>query len=334
MEATMEKCTACGGGIPESARFCPLCGKAISAAAPTPAFGKLTTPPAAPDTPSQVAPPQMPIQDPKKWIIGGVAALGLLGLGAFLAKTAGLLGSQPTTTKSTAILAPPQTQTANAPVLQAPTTSAPEAPVLAPPGQTGIPMPEDVIAYLRWLKQYHIDLRQLSSSLEGVAMQIIPTMTVNGYNQLFSEDENKINVPGQDQTRARLLDVTSQLNQMAGRFNNVRPPDPCAPLAGQYQQSMNLHLQQIAKLATLLQKIMENPADAATLLPELTSEMGSKSMSGQADSAVKGADEQLNTLRERYIDIPSDINRGTFQIDTLDSGLNAGKLLGSKGLGL
>ncbi|MEY4914950.1 MAG: hypothetical protein RJA02_1219, partial [Armatimonadota bacterium] len=27
-------------------------------------------------------------------------------------------------------------------------------------------------------------------------------------------------------------------------------------------------------------------------------------------------------------------NRGTFQIDTLDSGLNAGKLLGGKGLGM
>ena len=330
----MEKCTGCGGGIPESARFCPLCGKAISAAAASPAFGKLSTPPAASDASSPGMAPQVPIQDTRKWIIGGVAALGLLALGAFLAKTAGLLGSQPTSAKSTAILAPPQTQTASAPVLQAPTTSAPEAPILTPPGQSGIPMPEDVIAYLRWLKQYHVDLRQLSSTLEGVAMQIIPTMTVNGYNQLFNEEENKINVPGQDQTRGRLLEVTSQLNQMAARFNNVRPPDPCAPLAGQYQQSMNLHLQQIAKLATLLQKIMENPADAASLLPELTAEMGSKSMSGQADSAVKGADQQLNTLRERYIDIPSDISRGTFQIDTLDSGLNAGKLLGSKGLGL
>ena len=150
----------------------------------------------------------------------------------------------------------------------------------------------------------------------------------------INEEENKINVPGQDQTRGRLLEVTSQLNQMAGRFNGVRPPDPCAPLAGQYQQSMNVHLQQIAKLATLLEKIMENPADAATMLPELTAEQGSKSMSGQADGAVKGADQQLNALRERYIDIPSDINRGTFQIDTLDSGLNAGKLLGGKGLGM
>jgi len=286
------------------------------------------------DSPTTASPTTVGVQDSKKWIIVGVAAIGLLGLGAFLAKTAGLLGSQPTTTKSTAILAPPQTQTATAPILQAPTTEAPQSPVLTPPGQTGIPMPEDVIAYLRWLKQYHADLRQLSSSLEGVAMQIIPTMTVNGYNQLFNEDENRINVPGQDQTRGRLLEVTSQLNQMAARFNGVRPPDPCAPLAGQYQQSMNLHLQQIAKLATLLEKIMENPADAASLLPELTAEMGSKSMSGQADSAVKGADQQLNTLRERYIDIPSDINRGTFQIDTLDSGLNAGKLLGGKGLGL
>jgi hypothetical protein len=330
----MEKCTGCGGGIPESARFCPLCGKAIATSTAAPAFGKLATPTVKPDPSPSVAATSAAAQDPKKWIIGGVAAIGLLGLGAFLAKTAGLLGSQPTTTKSTAILAPPQTQTAAAPVLQAPTTSAPEAPVLTPPSQSGIPMPEDVIAYLRWLKQYHADLRQLSSSLEGVAMQIIPTMTVNGYNQLFNEEENKINVPGQDQTRGRLLEVTSQLNQMAARFNGVRPPDPCAPLAGQYQQSMNLHLQQIAKLATLLQKIMENPADAASLLPELTAEMGSKSMSGQADSAVKGADQQLNTLRERYVDIPSDINRGTFQIDTLDSGLNAGKLLGGKGLGL
>ena len=330
----MEKCTACGGSIPESARFCALCGKAISLGTSNPAFGKLAPQMTPPVTESPTVPSAGPIQDPKKWIIGGIAAIGLLGLGAFLAKTAGLLGSQPTSTKSTAILAPPQTQTANAPVLQAPTTNAPEAPVLTPPGQTGIPMPEDVIAYLRWLKQYHADLRQLSSSLEGVAMQIIPTMTVNGYNQLFNEEENKINVPGQDQTRGRLLDVTSQLNQMAGRFNGVRPPDPCAPLAGQYQQSMNVHLQQIAKLATLLQKIMENPADAATLLPELTAEQGSKSMSGRADGAVKGADQQLNALRDRYIDIPSDINRGTFQIDTLDSGLNPGKLLGGKGLGM
>lgn len=330
----MDKCTGCGGGIPESARFCPLCGKAIATSAGAPAFGKLASPTLMQDAPLPLVASSASAQDPKKWIIGGIAAIGLLGLGAFLAKTAGLLGSQPTTTKSTAILAPPQTQTASAPVLQAPTTNAPDAPVLTPPSQSGIPMPEDVIAYLRWLKQYHIDLRQLSSKLEGVAMQIIPTMTVNGYNQLFNEEENKINVPGQDQTRGRLLDVTSQLNQMAARFNNVRPPDPCAPLAGQYQQSMNLHLQQIAKLATLLQKVMENPADAASLLPELTAEMGSKSMSGQADSAVKGADQQLNTLRERYVDIPSDINRGSFQIETLDSGLNAGKLLGGKGLGL
>ncbi|MFM7186703.1 MAG: hypothetical protein ACKO14_02675 [Armatimonadota bacterium] len=330
----MEKCTGCGGGIPDSARFCPLCGKSIAAATTAPAFGKLAPPTSVPDSPTAASHTSVGVQDSKKWIIVGVAAIGLLGLGAFLAKTAGLLGSQPTATKSTAILAPPQTQTAAAPILQAPTTEAPQSPVLTPPGQTGIPMPEDVIAYLRWLKQYHADLRQVSSSLEGVAMQIIPTMTVNGYNQLFNEDENRINVPGQDQTRGRLLEVTSQLNQMAARFNGVRPPDPCAPLAGQYQQSMNLHLQQIAKLATLLEKIMENPADAASLLPELTGEMGSKSMSGQADSAVKGADQQLNTLRERYIDIPSDINRGTFQIDTLDSGLNAGKLLGGKGLGL
>jgi hypothetical protein len=57
-------------------------------------------------------------------------------------------------------------------------------------------------------------------------------------------------------------------------------------------------------------------------------------MSGQADSAVKGADQQLNTLRDRYIDIPSDITRGTFQIDTLDSGISPGKLLGGKGLGM
>lgn len=330
----MEKCTGCGGGIPNGARFCPLCGKAVANTTDAQAFGKLAPPTSLSDAPPPIATATVTPQDHKKWIIGGFAAIGLLGLGAFLAKTAGLLGSQPTTTKSTAILAPPQTQTAAAPVLQAPTTSAPDAPILTPPSQSGIPMPEDVVAYLRWLKQYHTDLRQLSSSLEGVAMQIIPTMTVNGYNQLFNEEENKITVPGQDQTRGRLLEVTSQLNQMAARFNGVRPPDPCAPLAGQYQQSMNLHLQQIAKLATLLQKIMENPADAASLLPELTAEMGSKSMSGQADSAVKGADQQLNTLRERYVDIPSDINRGTFQIETLDSGLNAGKLLGGKGLGL
>lgn len=331
----MAQCSKCGGAAEASAKFCPLCGtQLIKQDAPT--FGRTSQQnPIVPSSPLASDGPSLPRQiSPKMRASGAAIAVALLGLGIFLAKTAGILGASPSGTKTTAVLAPPQTQTARAPILQAPAITKPEMPVLTPPAQTSTPMPEDVIAYLRWVKQHHADLKQVSSALEGVAMQIIPTLSVNGYNQLFGEDENRINVPSQTQATAKLSQVSQQLNLMLSKFNSVRPPDSCAPLASQYQQAVTLHIQITARMATVLEKIMTNPADAAQLLPELTAESGSKNMSQSADASLKGADEQLNAVRARYSDIPSDISAGTFQVDKLDSGLNAGKLLGGTGLGL
>lgn len=331
----MAQCSKCGGAAQASAKFCPLCGTQLIKE-DTLTFGRtgqqnpiVSSGALASDV------TRLPRQfNPKMWASGAALAVALLGLGIFLAKTAGILGASPSSTKTTAVLAPPQTQTVSAPILQAPAITKVEMPVLTPPAQTSTPMPEDVIAYLRWVKQYHADLKQLSSALEGVAMQIIPTLSVNGYNQLFGEEENRINVPGQTQATAKLAQVSQQLNLMLSKFNSVRPPDSCAPLASQYQQAVTVHMQQIAKIATVLEKIMTNPEGAAQLLPELTAESGSKNMSQSADASLKGADDQLNAVRTRYSDIPSDIGAGTFQVDKLDSGLNAGKLLGGTGLGL
>lgn len=338
------RCSGCGAELSAAARFCSICGKDRYAAPPASAAAANTTvrgpaaavshrtgsyPPAAGTTsmPSYTS-PLPPIggatQNDKKKIVTAFVAGGFLLLvaGLFFANAAGLLNANKTVAPTTGVLNAPPTQIAPAPILNVPPTTAPPAsPILTPPATAGNPMPEDVIAYLRWLKKFEAARRDLSNRSAAVAATAFVKMQKGALDKALDMSEPDMETPKARPENNFLPDLnqqTQQWNQAAGLFQQRVPPNPCAPLALAYNKALNVSIAKTIKLlnliATIPEKAESDPSSLMQMLTELQTERGTRSISGEIDGTYDSANVVLDSLRDRYTDIPSDISRGQFDV--------------------
>lgn len=263
------------------------------------------------------------------------SALGGLGVAAllfFLLRAAGVLGVGGTQAPSAAILTAPKTQTAPAPILNAPQASPPAAPVFSAPANKEVPMPEDIVAYLRWLKKFEAARRSLESRMTVASAKILPMITVaqaeevNNWGPENDGAARPAQKPATNAIRSELSNIAQEMNQAPAKFQGYPPPNPCAGLALAYQSSLALKVRQVVQMQDTFQQILSafdgsgNTSGLNDIYAKLTTEYGSKSMSNDADAADTKANDELNALRGRYTSMPDDVR--TFDIRTVsDQGL-------------
>lgn len=338
----MPKCSSCGTESAPNARFCAICGAQIAPPSPvSPPMPVPSSPPSSGNLGSAQGLPTSPGGlPPGAWaaIGGGVVVLGVAGF--LFAKAAGLFGAPAPGTKSTAVLSAPQTQTAPAPILSAPQTEAPPAPVLQTPASEEVPMPEDVIAYLRWLKRFDQVLREVNSRLESIGVSVIPEIYTGMISQIAGDGETPSRPAGSGVVE-RLSTITAELNQLTAQFRQMPPPEPCAPLASAYGDALVAAVRGSAQLITVFGKVAQSfsadvdqgAQDRQQMLPDLMKELQGGGISSGVDRSFGGANSALDALRGRYNRIPSDVDRGAFAIESVDSGLDASKFLSGGKLG-
>ncbi|GAB4466999.1 MAG: hypothetical protein OHK0029_38680 [Armatimonadaceae bacterium] len=346
----MAHCTGCGAQVAANSRFCSLCGKEV--AAPTVAGKNPTAMPSQAPQPTQqygqspypgattgtYAAPEA--NNKKKIAIAAVVGSVVTALALVLIlRTAGVLGAKPTEVNGGTVLTAPETRPAPAPILTAPQVTPPsvQAPVLTPPQAQENPMPEDVVAYLRWLKQFDAARRSLENRGIAAYMQLPVELTKQMMNEF---DENNAGQPRPQ--RNKIADeigyVVQQMNEATGKFQQYPPPNPAAPLASAYLNSLSTKTRQMAEMQGMVTSIFRaidtsgnSNSAAQEMLPKLMAEMQSKTMSQEADAADSGASNALNTLRGQYTSMPADVR--DFDIKPVNTNLDPRTVM-PPGLGL
>jgi hypothetical protein len=271
--------------------------------------------------------------------------------GFFYARSSGLLGVAKTEVPSSQVLTAPETKPVAAPVLGAPQVDAPKSqPVLAQPPQVSTAMPEDIIAYLRWLKALNQRLQTMHSDTVSTGTSILTTLYSDLANMASETEPSQGQTPNTSATVQKLQKVVLDLNQVTATFQQRTPPNPCAPLATEYNKALQTAVGQTASMAqmytrlisSLSQDAQQGTSSAQEMLPGLMRELSGEAMSKSADAGFNSADAALNSLRDRYTQIPSDIAPGNFQLRSLDTGFDPKSLLrglpgaggGMSGLGM
>uniref|UniRef100_UPI003750C1AB hypothetical protein n=1 Tax=Armatimonas sp. TaxID=1872638 RepID=UPI003750C1AB len=272
-------------------------------------------------------------------LISGIVLVGVAGF--LFAKSSGVLNAQKPMSPTGAVINAPNTQTAPAPILSAPQPQMPKAPILKPPGTVGNPMPADVIAYLRWLKWFEGERHRLESKNEGEVMPMLMTVIKDlmageslGLLDGTFESGEKPTKPAPNYSED-INKVIGEWNQASSVFKQKMPPDPCAPLATSYSQSIDASVQSMSSIlsgfSATLQKMKDSNGDtnvATGALKNLMGEKNSKSSSHNIDALYRGANAALDAVRNRYTDIPLDISGSNFQI------VSEGSSLSIPGLGM
>lgn len=347
----MARCKACGTEAPAMARFCSICGAAVAAPTPPPASASTTANPRVPTSSAPLTGPpaainRTPAPTPspsynsdsdggKKALAIGSGLVLLCVAGFLIARSSGLLGAAPTKVPASNVLAAPETKPATGPVLAAPQVEAPKSqPVLAQPPPVNTAMPEDIIAYLRWLKALNQNLQGMHSDIVATGTTILPTL-YGDIARIASETEVDAPAPNNSATVQKLQKVVQDLNQVTATFQGRTPPNPCAPLATEYNKALQTTVGQTASMAqtftklitSLTQDAQQGTASSQDMLPSLMRELSGGNLSKSADAGFNSADAALNQLRDRYTQIPSDIAPGNFQLKSLDTGFDPKTLL-------
>lgn len=318
------------------ARFCNICGAAVAPATPAPptmASGRAAAMPQ-PMPMAVAAPPSQSGGMNKTALIALVSGVVLLGAAAFLfAKSAGLLNSQKPGVPIAGVITAPNAQPRQAPILTPPQPGLGKAPVMQPPPTIGNKMPEDVIAWLRWLKWFEGERKRLEAKSSGellVQLQnaLKESMTGQSLGLLDGTFES-----GEKPTKpapnygASIGKVIQEWNQAAGVYRapagGTKPPlpDACAPLASNYGQALDSGIQEMTKLLNTMNNALSSisgsdgdATGAKNAVTELMGEKGSKSASKSVDALFSDANGALDSLRSRYTEIPPDISGSNFRI--------------------
>ncbi len=341
----MARCTGCGNQLAANARFCSLCGKeAVPPAPPSTAM-----PSAAPTRhPTQYPTQQYATTQPtavannnrRNVALAALVAAIVGALALFLIlKASGVLGAKETAMGSGAVLTAPETRPVAAPVLTAPEVKAPQvdAPILAPPASKDNPMPDDVVAYLRWLKRFEAARRSMETRGIAAYMQLPLKMTQQMMNE-FDENNTGQPKPKRNEIADEIGFVVQKLNEATGKFQEYPPPNPCAPLATGYLNAMTTKTQQMSRMQGMVTTIFQSidttgnsNSNAQQMLPQLMEEMQSKTMSKEADAADEGASQALNALRGQYTSMPADVR--DFDIKSVNTNLDPKSVM-PPGIGL
>ena len=359
----MIRCLKCGSTLPQHARFCSICGtEAVPPSAPNPAqgtasptqninatqgFGRTSafdTNSGAPAATTQFAPqggyiaPNPEAENKKRTAIavgGGVTLIAVAGL--IFAAASGVFSAKKPEASGAAVLSAPPAQTTQAPVLTAPAPQAPIAPVITAPAAQTNPMPEDVIAYLRWLKQFEAGRIALESKSEAQMMLVMQELVkvgmsgTAGMGLLDGDSEEASKKPTAQKSAIDTKAVNAVIgdwNTATGIFQAKTPPNPCATIAANYNGGMSGSVTAMTQILGAGVKAIDSingaggqkTGDASEVLTFLTDQKNNASLSKNIEGFFSTANQSLDALRSQYTDIPADIDKGQFAIKTGNAG--------------
>ena len=318
----MIRCLKCGSTLPPNTRFCSICGTEA-----VPPSGSVTG----------YAAPNLDEQNKKRTAIalGGGAVVLVAGslLWAFIS---GVFGAPKPTTSGAAVLTAPPAQTAQAPVLSAPAPSIATAPIITAAPAQGNPMPEDVIAYLRWLKQFEAGRIALESKSEAQMMLVMQELIkvgmagTAGMGLLDGDSEEASKKPA-----ARSTVDTKAVNAVIGDWNNATgifqaksPPNPCATLASNYNAGMTGSVTAMSQILGAGVRAIDSingaggqkTGDASEVLTFLTDQKNNAGLSKGIEQSFAASNQSLDALRSQYTAIPADIDKAQFGIKSGTAG--------------
>ena len=360
----MIRCQKCGGTLPPHARFCSICGAEAVPASPQNATGTQTAMPTNGQTQninatqgfgrtSQfggtgelgattafVAPgggvSDAEAENKKRTAIMLGGSAGLLLVAGLIWGAYGLLGAKKPTTGGAAVLSAPPAQVTQAPVLTAPAPSVATAPVITAPPAQGNPMPEDVIAYLRWLKQFEAGRIALESKSEAQMMLVMQELikvgmagtASMGLLEGDSEEASKNPQPKTAIDTGAVNAVIADWNTATGIFQAKSPPNSCATLASHYNMGLTSSVtamsQILGKGVAAIESINgangQKTGEATDVLSFLTDQKNNASLSKNIEASFATSNQSLDALRSQYTEIPADIDKGQFSIKSGSAG--------------
>jgi hypothetical protein len=114
--------------------------------------------------------------------------------------------------------------------------------------------------------------------------------------------------------------ILQQWNQAVALFTQKVPPDPCAPLAANYNGALSGSVAEMSKLGQILSTAQKarttGESPPMDMLNDLNRQKTTRETSRGVDATYDGANQALNDLRSRYTDIPADINASAFSIQS------------------
>lgn len=354
----MIRCLKCGSTLPPHARFCSICG--TEAVPPTPPSANLTQGAAAQNvtggqnfnrTPatgaggaattgqfgaSGYAAPDPKAENRKRTAIaaGGGAAV-VVAAGLVWAFASGVFGAKKPDAGGAAVLSAPPTQTVQAPVLSAPAPQVPVAPLIAAPAAQTNPMPEDVIAYLRWFKSFEAGRIALESKSEAQMMLVMQEVIkismggTAGMGLLDGDSEEASKKPQQTTFDTRAVNaVIGDWNTATGIFQAKTPPNPCATLAQNYNAGMSGSVTAMSQILGAGVRAIDSinsaggqkTGEAGDVMSFLTDQKNNAGLSKNIEASFSAANQSLDALRSQYTDIPADIDKAQFSIKTGNAG--------------
>jgi len=257
-------------------------------------------------------------------MFGAGGALVLIA-GLIFLSASGLLAAKRPTINNTGVLSAPPTQMVQAPVLVAPAPNAATAPVISAPVSQGTPMPADVIDYLRWLKEFEKGRVALEAKGETQLTLLIPAF-ISAEMDAASATEGD---PTPKFDTKTIDSVIQDWNKATAIFQQKTPPNPCATLASNYNTALTTAVTTQTQLMGIMASAMAGAAkgegkdspDIQKALTALQEQKNTKDASHSVDALIGQANDALNALRDQYVNVPSDIDKGEFQIKEQSGGV-------------
>lgn len=272
------KCTHCSTEIPAQSEFCPKCGTRIGGQS------------AAANSSSTVFP--APAGKSRKPLAYAIAALVLLA--------AGLLGWTLLSRSRGNVLEAQGKVAPGGPLTDKTGRVSPGGPLLANTGTPDAPPPQDVVDYLRFLKEIEkqrglIHRAQVSEVLkQSVAIQ------AGGLKAEMSEHPEEGHAETYAAFQQSLATMSAQWQQLSQQFLSKQAPSSCAGLRDHYYDVLGKTSGSIAKIGNSVSQAMAG--DSSKALDTLTNMQGSGAGSASAEisQACESADEELAGVCKRF----------------------------------
>ena len=286
------KCNYCGAAIPENARFCAGCGRALSGATMS--------------VPNTAAPTPTRANSKAKWWAIGVGVLLLMAI-AFVVGTQSGLITRANLQKPDA----PSVLEAQPPKVDAPSVLETEAPK---------PPPKHVVNWLEHLRRTEERRRRMERNVAPVMGMLVQAMVARAtaLGGVAQGDLDKAEAD-YEREREKLRQSYQQRQQewaqLLQYFRSVPPPPECQTLADAYFAGLSEYITSISQIE---KSLIENDLGA------LTGMLGS--VQSGLDARFARADEELTRVCEQY-GIRKDFaigKQGTELIQSLGGGLPLG----------
>ena len=273
------KCNYCGAAIPENARFCAGCGRALSGATMS--------------VPNTAAPTPTRANSKAKWWAIGVGVLLLMAI-AFVVGTQSGLITRANLQKPDA----PSVLEAQPPKVDAPSVLEAQPPKVDAPSvletEAPKPPPKHVVDWLEHLRETEERRRRMERNIAPVMSMLVQATLARAaaLGGIAQGDLDKA-VADYEREREKLRQGYQQRQrewaQLLQFFRSVPPPPECQTLADAYFAGLSAY---ITKISQIEKSLIENDVGG------LTSMLGS--VQSELDALFARADEELTRVCEQY----------------------------------